>query len=99
MSDVKTATDIIVALLDDSANQTIDFGRIREAYKRAQNRKIAKAAAFFSPGDRVVFNNKRGSRVYGKVTKVNAKTLKVFSDDNVNWTVSPGLVSYAPSGK
>lgn len=46
-------------------------------------------------GKMVKFMTKRGTTVQGRVTKVNMKTVKVVTDGNVVWTVSPSLLSAA----
>lgn len=54
----------------------------------------------FRVGQRVSFVTKGGARVYGKVTKINPKNIKVVAEAKpgmipTNWTVSPSLLSAA----
>jgi len=53
-----------------------------------------KIASKFNVGDKVKFIGKYGNEVKGTITKVNQKTIKLISTDNIRWKVSPSLLSY-----
>lgn len=91
MSTQLTAAQIRTALLTQSFTMSDLTGindSLRLAYKRAQN----SIACEFNPGDRVTFTARGGRLIEGKVIRRNTKTIQVFSDDNVNWKVSPSLL-------
>lgn len=46
----------------------------------------------FSVGSRVMFDAKTRGMVHGKITKMNAKTVKVLADSGMIWTVGPNLL-------
>jgi uncharacterized protein YxjI len=48
----------------------------------------------FRVGDSVYFNDKRGAKVTGIISKVNRKTIKVTTP-NGQWSVSPSLLNAA----
>jgi len=48
----------------------------------------------FQVGDSVYFNDKRGARVTGTITKINRKTIKVDTNGYM-WSVSPSLLKAA----
>lgn len=50
----------------------------------------------FRIGQRVFFVTKTGMKVYGKVTKINPKNVRVVADGSLtNWNVSPSLLNAA----
>lgn len=54
----------------------------------------AEIGGSFQVGDSVYFNDKRGAKVTGTITKVNRKTIKVTTMGG-NWSVSPSLLRAA----
>jgi RNase P/RNase MRP subunit p29 len=48
-----------------------------------------------TPGQAVSFENREG-QVYGRVIKINRKTLVVQSEDNRQWKVSAGMIKLLP---
>lgn len=57
----------------------------------------ARVASTFSVGDRVTWNSRKGFPVTGRITKINLKSIKVKTDENLigvstNWIVSPSLL-------
>ena len=48
----------------------------------------------FNVGDLVSFNDKRGARITGNITKINRKSIKVDTGGYI-WNVSPSLLTAA----
>ena len=47
----------------------------------------------FSVGDRVWFNSRKGTKIEGKVSKINRKNIVVSQDNSyVSWNVTPSLL-------
>lgn len=61
--------------------------RWRELERRKKNE--------FAKGDRVSFDKKDGTTVTGTVHKHLQKKVRVITDDNFTWTVSPSLLTRA----
>jgi hypothetical protein len=65
------------------------------ALVRDRQRSIqVEVGANFHVGDSVSFNDKRGTRVTGTITKINRKSIKVDTGGYI-WNVSPSLLNAA----
>ena len=71
-----------------------DFAIVADMYKQAQSICTRLEASAFQVGDSVYFNDKRGTRVTGTITKINRKTIKVDTNGYL-WSVSPSLLKAA----
>lgn len=59
-----------------------------------QSSEISREMANFRPGDHVSFVDKKGSKVLGRVFKLNRKTVGIIGDSGGKWNVSPGLLTH-----
>lgn len=87
-----TAAEISTALMTQKFSSA-DINTIISAVKFAQRNMLSETARTFKAGDKVKFTA-RGRLVTGVVTGRTPKSVKVFSDDNVNWKVSGSLLSF-----
>lgn len=84
----------VQALLIQGTFSNDELHSLNRLIKNAYDRNVHVAAVKFRNGDKVEFLNRRnGLTIRGVVTKVNVKTVSVFSEQNVNWKVSPSLLS------
>lgn len=86
-----TAQELARALATGNFTQN-DLSLIRQAYNMAAKRIQVRAANKFYIGDRVWFMSKKGGKVTGIVTKINAKSIHVRTDGGAAWRVSPSLL-------
>jgi len=91
-----TTSDVIAFILSDRCYPG-DRSRIIEALNRSRAVASAKAAGVFHTGQKVRFlNTNTGIVTEGRVTKVNRMTVKLRTDNGMNWRVSPTLLEACP---
>jgi len=73
------------------------INRIKELRKQEQ----ARAASQFRLGDVVSFTHKDNQKIIGFILSVRKTKISILTEENEQWTVSPGLLSpeEAPSKK
>lgn len=80
----------------DAAACICEMDAVREIYKiyvdRFETIAKQKGKSFsFSENERVCFVSKKGT-IHGRITKINPKKVKVYSDQGVSWTVPRYLI-------
>ncbi len=77
---------------------TLVVGKLRDIQRRRDTR----AGYFFNLGESVWFLDKRQRTVWGTITKINPKSIKVDvqftgfrgTQETIHWTVAPSLVHH-----
>jgi len=73
-----------------------DLNSLIETFNFQQKQIQKNAKAKFKVGQKVKFTDRSGSLVYGKISKINQKTIALRDDvNNINWKVSPSMLSIA----
>ena len=74
-----------------SITTTEDLRKLNEIIRLRWKQLDTLATFRLNISDKVSFNSKDGLKT-GTITKINRTTVRVFTDDKMNWTVSPNLI-------
>lgn len=90
MALTKAQTNKLAALFSQMDEN--DLNHVVELHRHQRALLGAKAKKNFRPGQNVKFVGKNGIKVFGKITKINRKTIAVRAEGGTNWRVSPSLL-------
>lgn len=87
-----TNLDSVIEFINNELNTRQDIDRVRAALHGAMDRNTSNLTRQFRIGDTVEWDSKYGSKMSGRITKINNKSIKVLVNNGDIWTVSPGLL-------
>lgn len=85
--------EIVSLVLSLESLSTFEGNTVIDAMKIVMARKEQAVKATFKVGQNVSWDSKPGEKKTGKITKINKKNIKVLSNTDELWTVSPGLLT------
>jgi len=74
-------------------SQIYDLFKIRWNHLERSHKQI------FSPGDRVIIKGRHGRRIKGRVVRLLDKNIKVLTETNRGWTVTPSFLEHDLASK